>query len=380
MRNVVPNSGSLTELAGLFLQLGTIAVGGPAAHIALMQREIVGRRGWLSNEEFLDLLGASQLIPGPNSTEMAIHIGYQRAGWWGLLLAGICFILPAALIVTAIAWLYVTYGSLPAVQGVLYGLKPVILAIVLQATVQLGRSALKDTSLMIWMGLSLLLANLNVPEWIILLGAGVLYVIYQRFNTSTSKMAYWPFLLINGPVTGVSAVSAVNLDTLTWFFVKVGSVLFGSGYVLLAFLQSDLVERYGWLTQQQLMDAIAVGQITPGPVFTTATFIGYLLLGPSGAFWATVGIFAPAFIFVAITAPMVRVLRANPTAGFFLDGVNAAAVALMIQVVFPLFQSAVMDLPTLLLFGVSIILLLKYNFNSAWLCLAGVALGLIPNI
>jgi chromate transporter len=381
METGAPNGesrGNLRQLTGLFLQLGTIAVGGPAAHVALMQREVVNRRKWLTNEQFLDLLGASQLIPGPNSTEMAIHIGYHCAGWMGLLIAGLCFILPATLIVMAIAWLYVTYGTLPAVQGILYGLKPVIIAIVLQATVQLGRSALKSTQLWVWMLVSLLLAMTGVPEWVILLGSGLIYTVWRKINPMKLKgILLWPLLSQLPVATGVASSASVSLAALTGSFVKAGALLFGSGYVLVAFLQTELVERHGWLTTQQLADAIAVGQITPGPVFTTATFIGYVLQGPAGAFWATVGIFAPAFVFVALTAPWVHALRDRPTAGFFLDGVNVAAVALILVAVLRLFHTAVVDVPTLLMLIASVVLLLKYNMNSAWLCLAGAIFGLL---
>jgi chromate transporter len=344
----------LTELAQLFLKLGTTAFGGPAAHVAMMHEEVVVRRRWLSREEFLDLVGASNLIPGPNSTELAIHIGHRRAGRPGLLVAGACFILPAAFIVTACAWAYVRYGTLPQASGILYGIKPVIIAIVLIALRDLARSAIKDSASAAICAASIALAFLGVNELVILLLGALAAAVPRTVLSVAAPFALWP---------------------LFWFFTKVGSVLYGSGYVLLAFLRADLVDRWHWLTEAQLLDAIAVGQFTPGPVFTTATFIGYLLGGYGGAAIATIGIFAPAFFFVAISGPLVPRIRRSPVAGAALNGVNAASLALMVAVTCTLGRAALVDLPSVLLALGSAAALSYFRINSAWLVLAGAAIG-----
>jgi len=344
----------LAELAALFTKLGTTAFGGPAAHVAMMHEEVVVRRRWLTREEFLDLVGAANLIPGPNSTELAIHIGHHRAGWPGLLVAGVCFILPAALIVTACAWAYLTYGSLPQATGVLYGIKPVIIAIVLLALRDLARSAIKNTTTAAICAASIALAFLGVNELVILMLAALAAAVPRTVMPAVTPFGLWP---------------------LFWFFTKVGSVLYGSGYVLLAFLRADLVEHWHWLTQAQLLDAVAVGQFTPGPVFTTATFIGYLLGGYAGAAIATIGIFAPAFFFVAISGPLVPRIRRSPTAGAALSGVNAASLALMAAVTYNLASSALIDLPTILLASAAATILVRFRINSAWLVLGGAILG-----
>ena len=375
----------LTALGSLFLRLGTTAFGGPAAHIALFENEVVRRRNWLSHAEFLDLLGATNLIPGPNSTEMAIHIGHRRAGWAGLLVAGTCFILPAAIIVSAIAWVYVNFGKLPQAEGLLYGVKPVIIAVVVQALWGLGRAAIKNWPLAVLGAAAAALNFLGVNELMVLFGIGVLPAAARVF-TARRKVndAGWLPLLGSGPavpwaVTAVSVAPAAtpfSLWALWLFFLKVGSVLFGSGYVLLAFLRADLVERWHWLTEGQLLDAIAVGQVTPGPVFTTATFIGYLLAGKIGAVMATVGIFLPAFFFVAVSGPLVPRLRRSPVAGAFLDGVNVASLALMAVVTWRLGAAAVVDPVTVVVAAVAAVLLLRYRVNSVWLVLGGAVIGL----
>jgi chromate transporter len=375
----------LWELALLFLKLGTTAFGGPAAHIAMMEEEVVRRRGWLSREQFLDLLGATNLIPGPNSTEMAIHIGYMQQGWAGLLTAGSCFILPAALLVGAIAWAYVQFGTLPEVAGLLYGVKPVIIAVVLQALSGLTRSALKTRSLVVTGLVAVALNILGVHELVVLFGTGVAVLIARWGIHQKRRLSAWA--LIAGVTAPTSALTSVpiavatpplvplGLGALFLFFLKVGAVLFGSGYVLLAFLRADLVERWHWLTERQLLDAVAVGQVTPGPVFTTATFIGYLLLGPVGAVVATVGIFLPAFVYVALSGPLVWRLRRAPLAGAFLDGVNVASLALMAVVSWQLGSAAIVDLPTAVLAVGSLILLQRFQLNSAWLVLGGGLVG-----
>jgi chromate transporter len=365
--------GRLRELAALFLRLGVTSFGGPAAHIALMEDELVERRGWLTRASFLDLVAAANLIPGPNSTEVAIHIGRARAGMPGLLVAGSCFILPAMLIVMALAWAYVEFGALPAVSGALYGVKPVILAIVLQAIWRLGRSAVKDATLVVLTVLATAAVLLGAHELLVLLGAGLLAMAARRPVASGLALAVLPF---GPPAFGAVTATGYALWPMFLFFLKVGSVLYGSGYVLLAFLRSDLVERWHWLTEAQLLDAIAAGQITPGPVFTTATFIGYLLGGPSAALLATLGIFLPAFVFVALSAPLLPRLRRSPSASAFLDGVNVASLALMAVVAWQLLSSAVVDLPSALLGIAGAVLLLRFRVSSAWLVLGGAACGL----
>jgi chromate transporter len=374
---------AIADLAVLFLKLGSTAFGGPAAHIAMMEDEVVRRRRWLTREEFLDLVGAVNLIPGPNSTELAIHIGHRRAGWPGLLVAGICFILPAALIVTAIAWAYLRYGKLPAAHALLYGVKPVIIAVVVQALWSLGRTAVKTKTLAGLGLLGILAGIIGVNELIILFGTGLVMLVRRATTAGPSKNlpAIVPFFAVAQAAPAAAATVAIsapfNLGLMFGFFLKVGAVLFGSGYVLLAFLRADLVERWGWLTESQLLDAIAVGQFTPGPVFTTATFIGYLLSGPWGALLATVGIFLPAFVFVALSSPLIPKLRASPSAGAFLDGLNVASLALMAVVTYQLGHAALSDWLTLTLAMVSFALLQHWRINSAWLMLGGAAAGLL---
>ena len=392
-----PASTSLGELARLFLKLGTISFGGPAAHIAMMEDEVVRRRRWLTREQFLDYLGATNLIPGPNSTELAIHIGHARAGWAGLLVAGTCFILPAALIVGGIAWAYVRYGSLPQAAGLLYGVKPVVIAVVLQALWGLGRSAVRSATLAALAVAAVVAAAVGVNELLVLAGAGVAMALVHAARSGRGPRApavLWT--LVHGSqtaassgISGDSAGAAVAAAAVTgaavvpfglWplfgVFAKIGAVLFGSGYVLLAFMRADFVERLGWLTEPQLLDAVAVGQVTPGPVFTTATFVGYVLGGAAGAVVATVGIFLPAFVFVALSGPLVPRLRRSPTAGAVLDGVNVASVALMAVVTVQLGRAALVDPLTIALAAASFVLLLRFRVNSAWLVLAGAGIGL----
>jgi chromate transporter len=348
----------------------------------MMEDEVVTRRGWLTREEFVDLLGATNLIPGPNSTEMAIHIGHRRAGFAGLVVAGTCFILPATLIVGLIAWAYVRYGTLPQIEGVLYGVKPAVIAIVLQAMWRLGHNIL-TTKLMI--GAALIAAVLSfagVNELVILFGAGLCMALIRSASRQTRSplMSLSPIGLIAGtsavPISLAAAPAAYGLLPLFLFFLKVGSVLFGSGYVLLAFLRADLVERWHWLSEGQLIDAVAVGQVTPGPVFTTATFIGYVLDGPRGALVATIGIFLPAFFFVAISGPLVPRSRRSTLAGDILDGINAASLALMAVVTVQLGIAAVVDVTTFLLAAISAFLLIRFRLNSTWLVLGAALVGL----
>jgi len=372
---------SLSELAILFLKLGTIAFGGPAAHIAMMEDEVVRRRRWMTREEFLDLLGATNLIPGPNSTEMAIHIGHRRAGWKGLVVAGTSFILPAMLIVMGFAWAYVRYGSVPQVKGVLSGVKPVIIVIVLQALWSLGRTALK-TKLLAGIGIAgVILSFLGLHELLVLLGGGLIVMAVRLIGEARKGQPSFRSLISASPLivflqTG-TATASFSLAMLFLFFLKVGAVLYGSGYVLLAFIRADLVDRWHWLTESQLLDAVAVGQVTPGPVFTTATFIGYVLGGTKGAVIATVGIFLPAFVFVAASGPLVPRIRRSATAGAFLDGVNAAALALMVVVTYQLGRAAIVDFTTIALAVLSGVILFSFRVNSAWLVLGGAIAGLL---
>lgn len=367
----------LRELATLFLKLGATAFGGPAAHIAMMEDEVVRRRGWLSRDEFLDLLGATNLIPGPNSTEMAIHVGHRRAGWPGLVVAGLCFILPATAIVWALGWGYVRYGRLPEAAGFLYGVKPVIIVVVLQALWSLGRSALKTRGLVLAALASAALCAAGVNELALLFGTGAVVALGRRMLQGTGTSAallLWPV-----PSFGLALAAAqpFQLSTLFLVFLKVGAVLFGSGYVLLAFLRAEFVVRLGWLSDAQLLDAVAVGQVTPGPVFTTATFVGYLLGGHAGATAATAGIFLPAFLFVAISGPLVSRLRRSATASAFLDGVNVASLALMAVVTWRLASNAVRDWPAALLAVASAVLLLRWRVNSSWLVVGGALAGML---
>lgn len=355
-------SGALKEVILYFLRLGFTAFGGPAAHIAMMEEEVVRRRRWMSREDFLDLIGATNLIPGPNSTEMAIHVGFLRAGWPGLIAAGVCFIVPAAAVTLVFAWAYQRYGALPQAQDVLYGIKPVIIAVVGQALWSLSRSALKSRFLAALSLVAACASFFGASELFVLLGAGLFVILARK-----------PSALFSGG--RLVAAEPFGLAALFLFFVKVGSVLYGSGYVLLAFLQSTLVERWGWLTKAQLLDAVAAGQMTPGPVFTTATFVGYLVGGLPGAAAATVGIFLPSFIFVALSGPLIPRLRRSPAAGAFLDGVNAASLALMAVVTLALARSAIVDWTTAFLASAAAYLLVARGVNSAWIVIGGGALG-----
>jgi chromate transporter len=364
----------MRELALAFLRLGFTAFGGPAAHIAMMEAEFVRRRAWLTREQFLDLVAAAGLIPGPSSTEVAIYVGYRREGWRGLLVAGLAFILPAASIVTGIAWAYVRFGHLPAAGGALYGIKAVIIAIIAQAVVAFGRTAIKSRWLLA-LGLAGAIANLfGVAPVLVLLFAGGVSAAARAGERPSNKRHAGLFLPgALGLSTGVA--TSPGLAKLALIFLKVGSVVFGSGYVLLAFLRTDLVARTHWVTESQLIDAVAVGQFTPGPVFTTATFIGYLVLGLPGAVVATVAIFLPSFVLVAASGPLIPRLRRSRVAGAFLDGVNVASLALMAVVAAQLARSAIVDLPTALLGVGSALALYRWRVNSAWLVFGGGVAG-----
>jgi chromate transporter len=376
----------LSELAWLFLRLGATAFGGPAAHIAMMEDEVVQRRAWLTRDQFLDYLGATNLIPGPNSTELAIHIGHARAGSWGLVVAGTSFILPATLIVAALAWAYVRYSGLPEVAAVLYGVKPVVIAVVVQALWRLGRSAVKTRGLAMLAVAAICAVVVGVHELIVLGGAGLAMAVWRATTDRRVRgpRAYCLTSVLLSGAAGVptaagasagAAAASFGLWPLFLVFAKVGAVLFGSGYVLLAFLRADLVERLHWLTERQLLDAIAIGQVTPGPVFTTATFVGYLLGGATGAGVATLGIFLPAFVFVALSGLLLPRLRQSPTAAAVLDGVNVASLALMAVVSWQLGRAALVDPLTIAVAIGSALVLFRYHVNSAWLIVGGAVLG-----
>jgi len=370
-------SGRLGELARVFLKLGSVSFGGPAAHIALMRHEFVERRQWLDDREVLDLVGATNLIPGPNSTEMAIHIGLRRAGWPGLVVAGACFILPAVAIVGLLAALYVRFGSLPESQALFYGVKPVVVSIVAIALWRLARSAIGSWWQAVLAVAAVVASLMNVHELTLLTVCGVLGgLVSMRGARQTVSLGAVALAVPGAVQTGVAA-GAVSSGTLALVFLKAGAFLFGSGYVLLAFLRADLVERLGWLTERQLLDAVSVGQFTPGPVFTTATFIGYLLEGPRGAAIATIAIFLPAFLFVALSGPLLPRIRKSRAAGGVLDGVNVGSLALMAVVTWQLGRVAVVDLATVVLAALSVIALLRLRINPAWLMAAGAAIGLL---
>jgi len=367
----------LREVVSVFLRLGVVAFGGPAAHIAMMREELVRRRRWVSDAQFIDLLGITNLIPGPNSTEMAIHLGYLRAGAWGLVLGGVCFIVPAMLIVMALAWAYVRWGGLPVATGVLYGVKPVIIAIVLQAMWGLARTAVRGPLLAGAFVVAAALALAGVHELLVLFGAGgVAALVVPRRRAVAGAVAALAWATPARVMAAAAAAGGVTLGTMTLVFLKIGAVLYGSGYVLLAFLRADFVERLGWLTDRQLLDAVAVGQVTPGPVFTTATFIGFLLAGWTGAVLATVAIFLPSFVFVSASRPLLPRLRGSRRAAAFLDGVNVAALGLMAAVTWQLGRAAVVDPLTAALALAAAVLLVRTRVNSVWLLAAGGALGL----
>jgi chromate transporter len=379
-----PGAPSLVETALLFLRLGTTAFGGPAAHLAVMEDEVVRRRRWLSREQFLDYLGATNLIPGPNSTELAIHIGMARHGWPGLLVAGGCFILPSAVIVGAIASAYVRYGTLPQVAGVFHGITPVVIAIILAALWQLARTATKSAGLAV-LGLGALVALLTgVHELVVLLVAGVVSPLLANAVPWRRRMAVlvaaaggWGSSSGMAVAAGSLGPAASSLWALFLVFARIGAVLFGSGYVLIAFLRADVVERLGWLTERQLLDAVAVGQVTPGPLFTTATFVGYLVGGAAGAAVATVGIFLPAFVFVALSGPLVPRLRRSRVAGAVLDGVNVASLAMMAAVTLQLGSATLRAPLPVALAGLSLALLARYSINPTWLVAVGATAGWI---
>ncbi len=375
-------SQKLRELAALFLRLGATSFGGPVAHIALMQQEFVERRGWLTHQQFLDLNGAVNLVPGPNSTELAMYIGQQRAGRAGLWVAGACFIGPAALIVLAIAWFYQEFGQLPAAEKLLRGVAPVVVAIVAQALYKFAKTALKGAFAILIAVAALVLHFINVGEVKLIFGAALIGLFFGWFKrpraekTTPDSMPkiQFPLLIFTTPL------AAGKVAGLFWVFLKIGSLIYGSGYVLLAFLQSELVDKLGWLTEKQLLDAVAVGQMTPGPVFTTATFIGYQIAGWMGALTATLGIFLPSFLLVGLLSMIIAKVNQSPILRPFLDAVNAASLALMAAVTIDLGRHALAPqnqvLPVaVVLFFASLAVLFTTKINSAWLIGGGALLG-----
>jgi chromate transporter len=374
---------TLRELAALFTKLGFTAFGGPAAHVAMLHDEVVVRRGWMGEQHFLDLIGATNLIPGPNSTEMVMHVGKEQGGWKGLAVSGTCFILPAAIMVMILAWAYVTYGATPQGESLLYAVKPVVVVIILSALIKLGRKAVKNWQLGLLGVVIFALYLYGVNELALLFGTAVLMlaVTFLRKQFLAAIAAPVPSDLPS-PLQALAQVSdtPVNLLQLFLVFLKTGAVLYGSGYVLLAFLRNDLVLRLGWMTDQQLIDAIAIGQVTPGPVLTTATFIGYVLAGMPGALLATVGIFLPSFIFVALLNPLVPKMRDNEWTAALLDGVNVAALGLMAGVTLILGRAALVDIPTVILALLTAVLLFRFKVSTIWLVLGAAVIGLFLSV
>ena len=371
--------GRLRELAGVFLKLGTIGFGGPAAHIALTREEVVKRRGWLTDQEFLDFLGASNVVPGPTSTELAIHVGAHRAGWRGLLVAGACFIAPAFLIVLGLAWMYERYGADPAVVDLRYGILPIVLAVIAHAVFGLLRSAVKSVLLGLVAAAAFAAFLLDVNEILILAAGGLVVMLWVNRDRlrpgATSIVA--PLALLGMIGGGEARIVDPGLGRLFLEFLKFGALVFGSGYVLVAFLEGDLVDADHWITRQQLLDAIAVGQVTPGPVFTTATFVGFQIAGLPGAVLATLGIFLPAFAFVGMLRPIVAWARRSPWAGGALDGVTGASLGLMAGVTVLLSDDAFPDVLTIAFGVAALAALLWRRVNPAWLVGAGALVGLV---
>jgi chromate transporter len=369
---------SLKDIAKLFLKLGIIGFGGPAAHIAMMQDEVVTKRKWLSETHFLDLLGATNLIPGPNSTEMAIHIGHEKGGWKGLLIAGLCFILPAVFITGIFAYFYAEYGQLPSVQPFIYGIKPAIIAIILVAIYPLAIRSTETNALRILGILVLIGSILTFNEIFLLFGAGFFMLGYKYFQKNKNQgFSIVPIAFLSASTAGFSN----DLNTRLFFiFLKIGAILYGSGYVLFAFLDAELVTT-GLLTRQQLIDAIAVGQFTPGPVFSAVTFIGYQINGISGAVYGTLGIFLPSFLFVALLNPLVKIMRKSDIFGSFLDGVNVAAVAIILAICYVLGKETITDWKTITIAIISLVFTFGFKkVNSAIVVLGGSLLGYILNL
>ena len=387
----------IAQLAILFLKLGTTAFGGPAAHIAMMEEEVVRRRQWMTKERFLDLVGATNLIPGPNSTEMAIHIGYIRAGIAGLIVAGLSFIVPAVIITGVLAWIYVKFGSIPEISPFFFGLKPVVVSVILVAAIRLGKTAAKNGQLIV-IGVSVAAASLaGLNEILALLCGGAAGIMLYGVKKSAKKnislwgvsffSSLWAMVkhsdakaVMTAAAAGAAGIAGISLWKLGLFFLKIGSVLYGSGYVLIALLEGGLVKDYGWLTQQQLLDAVAVGQFTPGPVLSTATFVGYVISGAPGAVISTLAIFLPSFFFVLLLNPLIPRLRASKIMSAFLDAVNVSAIGLMAAVVITLGIAALAEWRAILIAVAAFVAGWRYKINAAWLVIAGAEAGWLLQI
>lgn len=381
------HSSRLTELARLFSKLGLIAFGGPAAHIAMLEDEVVTRRGWMNHEHFLDLVGATNLIPGPNSTEMMMHIGYERAGWKGLLVAGGSFILPAVSLTALAAWFYVSFGSLPSVEPFLAGIKPAVLVIILGALWKLGKKAIKGWRLAVLATVVAAGVLAGYGEIVCLLAGGLAGMLWLRTvgNASTTAERWIPLLMLRPGAVSLAAsvgvtAATISLWKLGWFFLKVGLVLYGSGYVLIAFLEGGLVQELGWLTQAQLLDAVAIGQFTPGPVLSTATFIGFMLDGIPGAVVATIGIFLPAFVFVALLNPWIPRLRSSKWLSAFLDAINASALALMAAVSIQIGLQVLISPSAIIITLLSALAIFRFHVSSVWIVAGGSVAGYVLSL
>jgi chromate transporter len=393
--NQKKRQGSLTEVATLFFKLGIIAFGGPAAHIAMMEEEIVNRRQWITRERFLDLVGAINLIPGPNSTELGIIIGYIRAGIPGLIVSGLSFIIPAVIITGILAWAYVNFGLIPQVSYFLFGIKPVVISVILIAVIRLGKTGAKNLQLLL-IGIAVAIASLlGVNAIAVLFAGGIIGMFLHIKNTSGNiKISFWIIaalyqfceILKAGKAKAAMTISAATTATaignaslwkLSLFFLKIGAVLYGSGYVLVAFIEDGLVKDTAWLTNQQLLDAIAIGQFTPGPVLSTATFIGYLISGVPGAALSTIAIFLPSFVYMLILYPIFPKLRESAKMSAFLDAVNISAVGLMAAVTLRLATTTLFDWRAILIAVAAIIGGMRFRLNAAWLVLGGAFMGWI---
>lgn len=375
--------GRLPSVSLFFLRLGATAFGGPAVYIAMMRDEVVSRRRWLTDAHFLDLLGATNLIPGPNAAEMAMHIGRLRAGWRGLVLAGLCFTAPATAITLAFAWSYVRFGSTPELSWVLYGVKPIVIGVMVNAIFSLSRPMVSRPLLLLLGGSVLALYFLGVNEIALLFGAGLVVVLWASLGHLRAEHPVAAFALPGLPWlagAGAAGASSFSLGVLFLTLLKIGCILYGGGYVLVTFLRADFVDRLGWLTEQQLLDAVAAGQVTPGPLLSTVTFIGYILGSWPGALLATVGVFLPSFAVVAVAGPLIPSLRRLPWTAALLDGVSVGALALMAGVAWQLGRAAIVDVPTAVLAVVGAILLLRLRVNPTWLVLLGAASGFLIRV
>lgn len=382
MTKTKPSVQNLKEVASLFLKLGFFAFGGPAAHISMMEDEVVTKRKWMSRQHFLDLVGATNLVPGPNSTEMTMHCGHERAGILGLFVAGICFIFPAVTLTTILAYFYVEYGTLPAVEPFLLGIKPAVIALILSALFKLGKKALKNTELVVLGLLAVAASFLGITEVFVILGTGLIGLIYFGIKNRViaNKGDAKNLLLLALPSAGAGAVGVSSMK-LFWVFLKIGAVLFGSGYVLIAYLDGELVQQLGWLTEQELLDAVAIGQFTPGPVLSTASFIGYQINGLSGAIAASVGIFLPSFLFVFLLNPLVPRMRKSALLRGFLDAVNVGAVAIMAVVCIQLGITIVVDWISAFIATVAIVTVFKFKkVSSIWIIVGGAVLGYLLHL